>query len=154
MNALNAKTAETLGAKLWVSKQGEARYYFNNLADLYGLEVRAFKTGNISDAWLRGREISNNRARQIVTDLGMAKIYLGNDGQLHGNYLREGSDVFRVIAAEIRARSEALSHATKKFTSDINRRAWQIRRQAAAEMRCKIMDVSWKICLEMARNGE
>ena len=35
--------------------------------------------------------------------------------------------------------------------SRINKKAWNIRRNAAQRLNCKIMEVSWKECLRMAK---
>lgn len=40
------------------------------------------------------------------------------------------------------------------FTSQLNRAAWAIRKAAAQAMNVRISDVSWKVCLDMARNNE
>ena len=37
------------------------------------------------------------------------------------------------------------------ITSSMNKTAWMIRRKAAAKFGCRIMEVSWKECLRMAR---
>ena len=40
------------------------------------------------------------------------------------------------------------------FNSQINKAAWLIRKEAAQDLGVSIKDISWKICLEMARKGE
>jgi len=40
------------------------------------------------------------------------------------------------------------------LNSKIIKKAWQIRKAAAAKYNCNMMDVNWKICIEMAMNGE
>lgn len=40
------------------------------------------------------------------------------------------------------------------FTSQMNRAAWAIRKAAAQAMNVRVSDVSWKVCLDMARNNE
>ncbi len=40
------------------------------------------------------------------------------------------------------------------FTSQLNCAAWAIRKAAAQAMNVRVSDVSWKVCLEMARNNE
>ncbi len=40
------------------------------------------------------------------------------------------------------------------FTSQLNRAAWAIRKAAAQAMNVRVSDVSWKVCLDMARNNE
>ena len=62
------------GGRLW-EKAGMRRLYFNNLAELYGLTLEFYNTGNISAAWLDGERISNNSARQIVSMLYTGKLW-------------------------------------------------------------------------------
>lgn len=38
------------------------------------------------------------------------------------------------------------------INSDINKKAWQIRKAAAKKLCCKVMEVSWKHCLRLARS--
>lgn len=38
-----------------------------------------------------------------------------------------------------------------KFSAKLNKTAWEIRRQAAQRFNCKIMSISWKICLKQAK---
>ena len=40
------------------------------------------------------------------------------------------------------------------FTSQINKAAWVIRKAAAKDLGVSIKEISWKVCLEMARKGE
>lgn len=56
-------------------KEGYHRIYFNDLCELYGLELGYYNTGNISWASLDGEHISNSRARKIKNVLDFAKIY-------------------------------------------------------------------------------
>lgn len=39
----------------------------------------------------------------------------------------------------------------ENFNSSINKQSWQIRRKAAIELDCLIMEVSWAHCLAMAK---
>ena len=38
-----------------------------------------------------------------------------------------------------------------KITSDINKKAWTIRKQAAAKYACPVMEISWAACLKLAK---
>ncbi len=40
---------------------------------------------------------------------------------------------------------------TVRFTADLNRRAWAIRREAAARFGLKVTAISWAECLKLAR---
>lgn len=48
---------------------------------------------------------------------------------------------------------ESPAKKSNRFSSELNRRAWAIRREAAARLGVALMSVSWKICLEMARSN-
>jgi len=38
-----------------------------------------------------------------------------------------------------------------KFTSVLIKKAWKIRREAAKKYNCKVMEISWAMCLKMAK---
>lgn len=40
------------------------------------------------------------------------------------------------------------------ITSELNKKAWQIRKAAAANFDCQVMEVVWGLCLEMAKAGK
>lgn len=63
-----------VGGNLW--ERGEMkRVYFNNLEELYGLELDHYNTGNISRAKVDGEKISNNSARQLSYELRSGKVW-------------------------------------------------------------------------------
>ncbi len=69
----------TLDLNTWTHPgTGEVRLYVNNLAEVIGLDVSFYKTGNVSSAALDGERISNSKAAQL---LGV-KVWLldGEDG--------------------------------------------------------------------------
>lgn len=154
--ALTASIALALGAKAWRSDEESApRFYFNNLQSLYGLKCQYFNTGNICSATLDGEKISNSAARQIASELYVAKVWLdAADGLVH--FKNIARSMARAIGTELRDRAVAATKAapSKKFDSQTNRRAWAIRREAAARMGVALMSVSWGECLKMARAGE
>lgn len=39
-----------------------------------------------------------------------------------------------------------------KFTSKLIKRAWKIRKEAAVKWGCKVMEISWKLCLKEAKD--
>lgn len=39
------------------------------------------------------------------------------------------------------------------INSELNVKAWQIRRNAAKRFSCKVMEISWSECLRMAKQG-
>lgn len=76
------------GGNRW-EKAGHRRLYFNNLEDLYGLELDHYGTGNISSATLNGEKISNNSARELVFELRSGKLWYDlNKGTFDSRGLR------------------------------------------------------------------
>lgn len=65
-----------MGFRRW-TKYGKDRLYAN--AEAIGLELDYYKTGNISDAMLNGEQISNCKARKILSaiDGGYIDILTG-----------------------------------------------------------------------------
>jgi hypothetical protein len=93
-----------IGGSPW-QKNGKDRIYLNGWADLIGLAVTRYGTGNISSATLGGEPISNGKARQL---LGQdAKVWWdAADGQIHitaGTVLadRYAGDLHDGIAAAV-----------------------------------------------------
>lgn len=64
-----------IGGKLW-EKNGVRRVYFNDLWELFGLEIDLFGTGNVRNAWLHGEKISNSYANKIIGDLDSMKLWV------------------------------------------------------------------------------
>lgn len=86
------------GGSRW-EKAGHNRIYFNNLAELYGLELSFYNTGNISSATLDGERISNNSARLILSSLNSAKVWYDcNTGRFETQGLSERAHE-RIMAA-------------------------------------------------------
>ncbi len=56
------------GGREWKTEDGKHRIYFNSdvLAEMYGLSVEYYGTGNISSAKLDGEKISNSSARRYL----------------------------------------------------------------------------------------
>lgn len=56
-----------LGLHVW-TKGGRRRIYVNreDFGKVFGLEIWCYKTGNISDAYLKGEKISNSKAYQLL----------------------------------------------------------------------------------------
>ncbi|MCG6493455.1 hypothetical protein [Kitasatospora sp. A2-31] len=70
-----------IGGKRW-QRNGMDRVYFDNWAELAGLDVSYYKSGNISDATYRDEAISNSQARLILGSL--SKVWFDTaDGKLH-----------------------------------------------------------------------
>jgi uncharacterized protein YjbI with pentapeptide repeats len=63
------------GGSLW-EKGDLRRIYFNNLADLFGLKLSHYNTGNVSGAELDGMTISNTEGKRIASDLAATKLWV------------------------------------------------------------------------------
>ena len=81
--------------KLW-EKNGVKRTYINDieLAELYGLNIDCYNTGNISYAELNGRKISNSQARKLTEKIINGKFYYDwNDEQFHWSITDEIANI-------------------------------------------------------------
>ena len=93
-------------------RNGETRYYVNDLAGIIGLEVEYYQTGNIAGATLKGEYISNNKAARAVSGL---KVWLTEDGEIHTQGASEYADE---IVAAIKAAQEAAAKAKSQELLD------------------------------------
>lgn len=89
-------------------KPWKDRRYVNNLADLIGLEVSHYGTGNICYAALNGEKISNAAAGRILG----AKVWLDPDDQVHVDYWTERS----VITADQVKQAVAEAYAATQIS--------------------------------------
>lgn len=64
-----------IGGKLW-ERNGVRRVYFNELYELFDLQLNWYKTGNVFQAWLHGERISNCYAKKIIGDLNNIKLWI------------------------------------------------------------------------------
>ena len=64
---ITAQQVLSLGGREWVGRDGRKRIYLNNWADLAGLEVVRYGSGNIRFASIKGEPISNNKAAALMT---------------------------------------------------------------------------------------
>lgn len=92
-----------IGGKEWISGTNH-RIYFNNLSKYYnGLSVSRYGTGNISSATLNGEKLSNSRARALMTELDMGKLWYDvKTGQFESQ--RMSSEVKNKVVAGIKNR--------------------------------------------------
>lgn len=67
----------------WIHpRTGETRYYINDFwADMLGLHIERYNTGNISYASIDGEKISNGTARRLS-----GKLWADENGNLHLDY--------------------------------------------------------------------
>ena len=70
-----------IGGKPW-AKGGKYRVYINDWADLAGLDITRYKTGNVSFFSIDGEEVANGRAMGIVNSV--QQVYWDAvDGEIH-----------------------------------------------------------------------
>lgn len=86
------ETMTAIGGKRW-RKNGHDRVYINHWAELAGLKITRYNTGNISSATYQGEAISNSQAYKILGTL--AEVWFdANDGKLHCRY---GGNESRIV---------------------------------------------------------
>ncbi|MUL61063.1 MULTISPECIES: hypothetical protein [unclassified Mycolicibacterium] len=89
-----------LSTREWAPRSGQTRLYVQNLADLIGLDVDYYKSGNISSAALDGQAISNAEAGRILA----AKVWIGvADGQVRVDGFTANSITAQEISEAVRA---------------------------------------------------
>jgi hypothetical protein len=117
---MNIETLQKIGGSEW--KKGDIhRVYFNDLADLFGLECSRYGTGNISSATLCGEEISNSLAWEIEAALDASKIWFDvADGRFHYKMCScrtyTGHLMAGVIIAVIKHRAAAIEKANRRMS--------------------------------------
>ncbi len=119
MDGISIKTLLSIGGKRW-QKGSFDRIYFNDLASLYGLNIKErSNSGHIYSATLEGESISNHRATKIDSDLSVMKLWydtITNTFQWQGTgpTLERFDGYARPIVAEIerRAAEWEVQHAT------------------------------------------
>lgn len=90
-----------IGGKVWIAGD-KNRIYFNNLAELLGLECEFYKTGNVSFASLNGKVISNSKGSNIFWQCRQGKVWF-EAGEFHHSGMN--SDNADVIIAAIKQRA-------------------------------------------------
>lgn len=68
-----------LQTKAWTSPRGAVRLYVQNVAEVIGLDIDRYKSGNISGATLGGETISNADAGRMAD----ARVWIDADGGAH-----------------------------------------------------------------------
>ena len=101
-----------IGGSRW-QRAGHDRVYFNNWAELAGIETTRYGTGNISSASYQGYGVSNSQGYKLLGCVD--KLYFdAATGKLHVRYghseSREATreEVFQAAVSEIRTRIAAL----------------------------------------------
>lgn len=91
----------TIATNAWINpRNAETRYYINGFwADMLGLHIERYNTGNISYASIDGEKIANGRAGRLS-----GKLWADENGNLHLDYFN--GDIFYT-------EEEALERITK-----------------------------------------
>jgi hypothetical protein len=99
-----------IGGSEWVAGTMH-RFYFNDLATIYGLEYGTYNSGNVSWAKLDGVEISNGKATKILGSLFRGKVWYDmTDGQFHTKNL-EYFDGTNALIDELKKRLAEVTNA-------------------------------------------
>ena len=130
---ITSAAAIAQGFKVWTNGRNEWRYYFNGAKEFAPAVVALFPDMDKS---------------RVVGALEGAQIWLAKNGELHINIYR---DFAPVVEKMIASRVQAVRRESAKFSSDLMKAAWHIRRQAARRMGCKVSEVLWSECLKIAR---
>lgn len=112
---------EEMGAKRWTKGNHDRLYLSNCGAEIIGLEVSRYNSGNISSATLNGETISNSNAYYVLAAFEKAYIDLAT-GELCGVANRKGfGDVFtsalESFVESINAEDEAEETGTIEATA-------------------------------------
>lgn len=103
-----ADVANAVGGNLWEHPgTGQKRWYLNadTIADLSGLDVEYYKSGNVSKATLDGERISNSEARGMLAHFSFGKFYLAADDSERGwSVLGRDEDTAAEVQAHIEER--------------------------------------------------
>jgi hypothetical protein len=101
-----------IGGNRW-QRNGMDRVYFNNWAELAGIETTRYNTGNISTASYQGYGVSNSQAYKLLGSID--KVWFDAEtGELRGRYGYDESrvasrqEVWDAIVAGIRTAIAAL----------------------------------------------
>lgn len=95
-------------------RTGETRRYVKNWAEIVGLEVARYGTGNISGAWINDKKIPNARAGAILA----AKVWLDESDTVHVDYLSDYAQAYLTEEEIIEAITAALAPAEAEDQSD------------------------------------
>lgn len=68
MAATMQQKLEALGLTVWEGGQHKRIYISDKTEEIFGLKINTYGTGSISNAFLNGKKISNNKARKFLED--------------------------------------------------------------------------------------
>lgn len=105
-------TNQTSAAELQLNESehprtGQTRRYVKNWAEVCGLEIARYNTGNISGAWINGEKIPNGRAGAILA----AKVWLDEGDGVHVDGLSDYAQAY-LTAEDIEAAIEEALNPT------------------------------------------
>jgi hypothetical protein len=110
--AFTTENLVAIGGNRW-QRNGHDRVYLNDWAELAGLDVSYYKSGNINGAAWQGEGISNSQARLILGSL--SKVWFdAADGKLHRRYgysesrVASRNEIWDAVVAGIRTAIAAL----------------------------------------------
>ncbi|MFD6149440.1 helix-turn-helix domain-containing protein [Streptomyces sp. NPDC060243] len=110
--AWTTETMVAIGGNRW-QRAGHDRVYFNNWAELAGIEVSRYNTGNISSAAYQDEGISNSQAYKLLECID--KVWFdAEDGKLHCRYgygesrVASPKELWAAVVAGIRTALAAL----------------------------------------------
>ncbi|BFP50050.1 hypothetical protein KCMC57_64180 (plasmid) [Kitasatospora sp. CMC57] len=110
--AFTADTMTAIGGNRW-QRNGMDRVYLNDWADLAGLAISRYGTGNISSASWQGENISNSQAGKLLGSID--KVWFdAADGELHCRFgyatsrVATPQDVWDAVVTGVRAAIAAL----------------------------------------------
>jgi len=110
--AFTTENMIAIGGNRW-QRNDMDRVYLNDWADLAGLHISRYGTGNISSAAWQGDRISNSQASKLLSSID--KVWFdSSDGQLHCRYgyatsrVATQDDVWDAIVSGVRTAIAAL----------------------------------------------
>lgn len=110
-------------------RTGETRRYIKNWAEIAGLEIARYNTGNISGAWINDQKIPNARAGAILA----AKVWLDESDAVHVDCLSDYAQAYLTEEEIIEAITAALTPAEAEDESD-EAKGGDIESEAAEEI--------------------
>jgi hypothetical protein len=97
---MNGREAVKRGGNEWKTDDGKYhRVYFNDLAELAGLECTYYKTGNVRSARYRGEKISNNKAKKLLWKFRSVKLWWDCRAEEWGSKGLDADEQAELVAA-------------------------------------------------------
>lgn len=92
---MTAENREQIG-NAWRARDGSIRYYVNDWQDMIGLEVRHYKTGNVSSVYFQDYQMSNNHYNKYISG---TKVWIDENDGIHVDYCRDSEIESAIIEA-------------------------------------------------------